>query len=478
MRNFVIVFFMTNLLLSTYFLDLWNSPNPASRALTVLSFSEGRTLRIDAYADLVEDKSQVGEHFYSDKAPLPTLMVIPFHEALALLGLEKAGAGALDRFPIYVWRPIGVEDGRKIVFRRIVPILWLGSFLCGSLPYALIVTLAFLHLRNRKTPLSPVVVAMLAFYGSFLFVFSGTFFNHLLSGLFLLCGYISLKESRFAPAGFFTGLSFLSEYTIGIAFPLWAILVGVKSGKGGALRFLAGAFPCFVFILLYNYALTGNPFTMLNAYHTAYGGELGQHYGFHLPSPEALWRLLVGGATGILVFAPVLCLGAVRLVKACSRPPYAAAIVTDYLAIFGFAFFVAIASFFTWWGGWSYGPRYLIPLAVLLMYETVGAAADAPFGKTPFLLFTGYGLVCSWVAKATLVYLIPSQFLHGKQTANTFFQVLLPEFMERRYNANNLLSLIFGMPPLAGAVLWIAAFALSTYALSRWYHALSRKHPV
>ena len=224
-ERFIVVFFLANLLLSTYFIDLWNGPNPVSRALPVVTFSESETLQIDRYADRVEDKSKVGEHFYSDKAPLPTFAVIPFYEALKAVGIQKIGENACDRFPIYVWRPLGVEDGRQILFREIIPVLWLGSFLCGSLPFALIIVFSFLSVQRKRLPLSPVLLVMLAFYGSFLFVYSGTYFNHIFSGFLLLVGYIFLKGKRFLLSGLFVGLGFLSEYTVGLFVPLWAFLI-------------------------------------------------------------------------------------------------------------------------------------------------------------------------------------------------------------------------------------------------------------
>lgn len=474
-RLFIAVFFVINLLLSTYFIDLWNTPNPVSRALPVLAFSQDRTLQIDRYAGQVEDKSRVGDHFYSDKAPLPTLVVIPFYEALKEAGLDKIGEKASQRFPIYIWRTHGVADGRELSFDEVVPVLWLGGFLCGSVPFAMIVLLSFLNIRDRRPPLSPVVMVMTAFYGSLLFVFSGTYFNHLFAGLLLLLSYIFLKGRKFALSGLFAGLSFLSEYTVGLVFPLWAVLILVNEKRiSKSLLFALGTLPSLVLIGVYNHVITGSPFVMLNAFHYAYGRELSHNYGFRSPSLNSLWGLSFSGSMGLFVFAPVLVLAAYYLLRLCMKKGYIRTLPSNYLAIFGVVFFFVIASFFTWWGGWSYGPRYLIVLAVLLIYEATELISRFPFRKVAYLALTAFGVAAAWVAKSTLVYMVPDRFLHSARYSNTFLDILLPEFLSGRFNPDNLLSLLFGVPPSAGVTLWPVLFVASMVFLKYW-HAESAK---
>jgi hypothetical protein len=474
-RLFIAVFFVINLLLSTYFIDLWNTPNPVSRGLPVLTFSQDKTLQIDRYAGEVEDKSEVGGHFYSDKAPLPTLVVVPFYEVLKAAGLDKIGEKASERFPIYIWRTHGVADGRELSFNEIVPVLWLGDFLCGSLPFAAIVLLSFMSIRDRRPPLSPVVMVMAAFYGSFLFVFSGTYFNHIFAGLLLLLSYIFLKDRKFALSGLFAGLSFLSEYTIGLVFPLWALLILVNEKRiTKALSFVAGTLPSLVFITIYNYIIVGTPFVMLNAFHYAYGRELSHNYGFRSPSLKSLWGLSFSGSMGLFVFAPVLVMAVFYLLKLCMKKDYITRLPANYLAAFGLFFFFIIASFFTWWGGWSYGPRYLIVLAVLLMYEGIKLISRFSFSRVSYLALTAYGAVSAWIAKSTLVFMIPDRFLHSAEYSNTFVDVLLPEFLARRFNPDSLPTLIFGAPPFLSVILWPVLLVISIMSLSYWHSKLLR----
>ena len=106
------LFFLINIFLSSYFIDIWPTPNCVSRALPVLAFSEDKTLKIDKYADLTIDKSKVGEHFYSDKAPLPTLCMIPLYELIKLCGFDKVSDNAGRKYPVYIGYHIGINDSR------------------------------------------------------------------------------------------------------------------------------------------------------------------------------------------------------------------------------------------------------------------------------------------------------------------------------------------------------------------------------
>ena len=313
-------------------------------------------------------------------------------------------------------------------------------------------------------------MVLMALYGSLLFVFSGTYFNHLFAGLLLLLSYILLKEGRFPLSGLFAGLSFLSEYTVGLVFPLWAVLILINEKRIiKSIFFMAGALPSLVFIAIYNYMTTGKPFVMLNAFHTAFGRELSHNYGFRSPSLTSLWGLTFSGSMGLFVFAPVLIIAAFYLLKLCLKKSYIASLPVSYLAVFSLIFFLAIASFFTWWGGWSYGPRYLIVLAVLLIYEGIELISRFCFRRNWYLALTAYGVASAWIAKSTLVFMIPDSLLYSGQYSNTLFDILLPEFLSRRFNSNSLPTLIFGVPPFLSAILWLAIFVISLVSLSYWH---------
>ncbi|MFA6923767.1 MAG: hypothetical protein WC223_05875 [Bacteroidales bacterium] len=475
-KVFIIVFFIVNLFLSSYFIDIWPTPNPVSRALPVLTFSESRTLIIDKYADQTIDKSKVGNHFYSDKAPLPTLLAIPFYEFIKLAGLTKVSKDAGKKFPVYVWRPIGKYDSRDFMFPEIIPLLILGGFLFGSLPFVIIITLTFLALRKLKPSFSPVLLVMLAFYGSFIFVFSGTYFNHILAGLFLLLSYIELKEKKYFLSGVFLGLSFLCEYPILIAAPIWCILILIKEKKiKFPFYFALGTLPSIIIISIYNWFITGYPFKMLIAYNAleAYK-EVGHNYGFKLPSIEALWGLSFSGSMGLFIFVPTLLIVLFFIIKSIIKDEkFINKIKTNYLFIFSIVFFLIISSYFVWWGGWSYGPRYLIVLAIVLLYEGLIFISKTKVNIFVFIGFALFGIISSWYAKSTLVYMVPDYFQKSNEFSNTFSSIIIPEFTAHRFNANNLLTIVLNVKPETGIYFWMFLFIASVISLYFWYKSIS-----
>ncbi|MBK9515696.1 MAG: hypothetical protein IPO05_19300 [Flavobacteriales bacterium] len=148
-----IVFFLLVLGLCNWHLDRGFNANTLSRAAMVAAVVEHGTLRIDAYHHLTDDKALVDGHYYSEKAPLPALLVIPFWWTAKTLGLITPGPHGLL-----------TED-----------LLALGGSLCGSLPLALMILFVWTRLRDRTTVWPPATMATLPFLGSFLFVYSGSF---------------------------------------------------------------------------------------------------------------------------------------------------------------------------------------------------------------------------------------------------------------------------------------------------------------
>ncbi len=467
---FISIFFLVNIILSSYFLDTWPTPNSLSRALPVLTFSEERTIQIDKYADLTLDKSKVGEHFYSDKAPLPTFCMIPIYELMTWCGLDQFSNGHSKEYPIYVGVPIGILYSGEYRFPQFIPIFIIGSLLFGTLPFVLIIMMSFTGLHKAKPSVSPVLLAMLAWYGSYIFVFSGTFFNHVFAGFLLLLSFILIKDNKYFLSGLTLGLGFLTEYTLMLAAPFWLICIWIKERKiNQPLTFAAGVIPSVFLIAIYNWLITGSPWTMLNAYHACSNFQaLHHHYGFSFPSVQSLWGLSFSGWMGLFNYMPVLyCIVFHIILSMIKKRELNLLLETRCLACFGIIFFLTMSSFFTWWGGWSYGPRYLIVLAVLLLYEGMLVISG---GKINFLLFSAtalLGLAGAWIAKATVVYMIP--FPEGDGFFNPFLHVLLPDLFSGFFNANNALTAFFDISPPVGAFSWLILYAVSVTGLHLLY---------
>ncbi len=209
-RPLIALFFLLNLFLCAWHLDAGHNDNTMSRAAMVAAIVEHHTLRIDAYQELTNDKAVVSGHYYSDKAPLPALVVAPFWWLFHRIGLVGGGEHGL------------LTDG----------LLQFGGFVCGSLPLAVIITLIWLSLCRAKVDTRwRAALAMLPLYGSFLFVYSGSFFAHLPGACFLLLAILAMKHERWIAAGAWCGAAVLCEYTLAVipwssSHALWCVGIG------------------------------------------------------------------------------------------------------------------------------------------------------------------------------------------------------------------------------------------------------------
>ncbi len=442
-NTFLLVFFMLNLLISSFYLDIWKNANTTSRALPIVSYFEDGTFRFDSYHELTCDKSFIDGHYYTDKAPLPTYVVLPFFGVLVKTGIITPDEnGSLFGDHIYM----------------------LGGFLTGSLPFVLILLISFLAIKNLNTTISPVLLSLLPFYASFIFVFTGTYFPHILSGILMLGSYIYLKTNKYLIAGIFAGLSFLCEYNLAVIFFLWAIqLIARKKALKPAVIYSLGILPSLLFILYYNYIFTGSPFIMLYKFHNF--DQLYSNYGFSLPGFESIWGLSFSWYKGLFFYVPFLILVVFMAFKPFFKKGYKY-ILTNYLIVPSIVYYFFIASYFGWWGGWTYGPRFLLALAILLIYEGVLYLADKKFSKVIFWILIGFGLICSILAKVTFVYSIPTNI------ANPVVELIIPGFLNGELNPNNLLSIFFGTKPLVAFIVFMVIFSGSILVLNFWHKSI------
>lgn len=442
-NKFLFVFFMLNLVISSFYLDNWRNGNTTSRALPIISYFEDGTFRFDKYHELTCDKSIINGHYYTDKAPLPTYVVLPFFGFLVHTGI------------------ISPDDNGSLLGDHIY---LLGGFLTASLPFTLILLIVFLAIKKipeASGSVSPVFLSVLPFYASFIFVFAGTYFSHILSGFLLLASYIYLKKDKYLVAGIFAGLSFLSEYNLAVIFLMWGIqLIIRKKSIIPSVYYSIGVLPSLIFILSYNYYFTGSPFEMLYMYHNF--DQLHSNYGFSLPGFSSVWGLSFSWYKGLFFYSPFI----LFFVIIAFKPAFMKGsryLLSNYLILPSVVYFFFIASYFGWWGGWTYGPRLLSALAILLTYEGIIYLSDKKFSRLLFWIMIGFGLICTLMAKPTLSYSIPTD------VANPMIDLIIPGFVKGEFYAGNVLTLLFGTKPVYSFIIFIFLFAGSLIMLNLWH---------
>jgi hypothetical protein len=449
-KKFIYLLFFTHLFLSLFFLDTQITPNPTSRVLPVLTFFEEGHLQIDTYKDWSDDKSFVHGHFYSDKPPLPTFIVIPFYGLLRLLHLDKVGP---DKFKGY-------------------PVAIIGDILCGVIPFVLMIMITFFSLNSKTNRGERVWLSALPFYASFLFVFAGTFFAHTLAALFLLLAYLLIKkQSKEFWVGIFLGLSVLCEFPLLLIAPFWVVMLIVQRRYSYLLRFLAGLTPPFVLLAVYNILITGSPFTAISGFH-ANPSFIGmqQNYGFRLPSLEAMWGLSFSFYRGLFIFAPVLFLVLILFlwktmkinsqIKMYNFKLKFQKIIVNPFTLSVIPLFLLISAHFTWWGGWSYGPRYITAIAVLGIYESCIYLQKEKISLSLIACVSLLGIIPAWMAKVTDGYMLSEQY------TNPIVQTIIPHFISEKFLNDNILTMMFHLRPNVAVYSWPVIFILLMFLLS------------
>lgn len=365
-----------------------------------------------------------------DKAPLPTLITLPVFGILKSLGLVKPENGSYYGKAIYIT----------------------GAVVCGIIPFIIILFLAAESFVIKKKQ-ELILMSFVAFFSSFLFVFAGTFFAHILAAMFILLAYLKYEKSNYLYSGLFCGLAFLTEYTTLWIIFSWLLIEVIKnkSIKNGVAMAL-GFSPALLFIFSYNYYFTGNPFTMLYLF-VADNFVVAEKstYGLSFPKLKALYGLLFSENRGLLFYAPVLLYGLYnyftnplnasfsKLKKYLMHP-----VILPFLLTLLF-----ISSHASWDGGWTYGPRHLISVSTLLLFSTI---SSNEFGKNKWVFYItcGYGFICTMLAKLTVIYSVP-------ELEQNILSYLISKSKEG-LNDGNILSLLTHQNALFGFIIFIMLF--------------------
>ncbi|MCB9610202.1 MAG: hypothetical protein H6716_26680 [Polyangiaceae bacterium] len=344
--------------LAFFFLFSWiyddvTVPNERSRVYLTVSLVDCGEISIDCAVKRfgpINDWARVGDHYFTDKAP---------------------GSSLLGTLPYLVARLFSSPDDWTIVElvnlqRRLlmIPLSILG---------ALLLRRSLRVLAVSDTASMAAIIAWLL--GSVSFHYSSAFYGHQIVAVALLAAihFGLIAEWRTGVtrpslwSGMACGLAGLVEYQ---AIPLALIVaVGVAHRairEGSAIdlaHFVLGALPWSAMFMVYHALAFGGPFSLsyshlvsaaIQAKHTRGIGGVG------LPRWHSMAGLLFSPNRGLLVTSPVLILLPVGLLRLGRRLSWIVA-----TAVF-VCFFVA-AGADAWAGGWSFGPRLLVPVMGIAM---------------------------------------------------------------------------------------------------------------
>lgn len=360
-----------------------NNPNEMVRFYMSAAWVEHQSFDIDPEIRRwggVDDKAIRDGKLYSSKAPLQSLIGVPAYAVSAPL-LRLLGVAPTKRTLLVVVRVLG-----SVVFG--VGFAWL------LLGWA----------RRRALELGAsraagTAVGLSLALGTMLYPYAITFTGHLLAAIACggtILGVVGISraagELRFRLYAILTGLSAaaapFAEYPAAlVAGP--AILSSLFVAPSWRRRLelipllLLGGAPIFAVGLWSHQQMWGSPFkTGYGFLENASYADVVQpgFFGVTWPKLEPFGGALFSPETGLFFFSSVLLLGLFQLLARSVRSdgrqsPWPRALVIACLLGLLFELWF-IASYKGWRGGWTLGPRYIIPVAPLLGLLAIEALAS------------------------------------------------------------------------------------------------------
>ena len=323
----------------------------ASRFLQLSAIVDRGTLNLDATHQRTVDKALYGGHYYSNKPPGAALLGLPLYWTLRHLPVLR------DSPPLMPFARYAVR------------------LLTTTLPFALLGVVLFRSARRMgAAPWRAFLMVMAYAFGTIAFIHSTLFSGHQITAALAFFSFALVlrvpgraedpprpgRPGRFLLAGLLAGFATLTDYHAVIAaFFLSIYVLRRREPPLNFLLFVLGGL-----LSAYNVRCFENPIT-LSYFHLAiprYRDEARVTW----PSLKLLGILLFSPARGLFVIMPVLLLSLAGLGAWFARRQHTREALL-VIAI-GAGFLLFNAGFGGWHSGWTFGPRYLVPLLPFLAF--------------------------------------------------------------------------------------------------------------
>jgi hypothetical protein len=367
-REAVLIFLLLAFMYAYFYHDpSWNGNSRLG--LTFAIVQEGR-LTIDSFHNregtITKDKAIYNGHYYTSKAIGTSVLAAFFY--LPLYWLEQLLNFKLD---------LG-ETKYLLTFLSI----GLPSAIAGSLMYVLCKQVT----RNRFRAYTAAIVINL---GTMIFPYSVILYGHQLAGALLFCAFFLIFHLKTHPdirrkdilflIGFLLAFALITEYPVApivlILAAYYFFVLWKKDGVNGSLAVLMpalGAVIPIVMVLAYNTAVFDHPIST-GYTHSAdpwFQEQQTQNLvGIGWPNLKVIFYLTLHPAFGLFWQSPVLLMSLVGIWFMSRIPTFK---IEALIAITVFLYLVILYSgFYNWYGGWTFGPRYLIPMLTFMCLPLV-----------------------------------------------------------------------------------------------------------
>ncbi len=420
-----VVFFVLVFILCAFFIDREQGDNSLTRAFTVINIVESKSFSIDNFKDKTGDITFVNGHYYSDKAPLPTFVAVPFYA-----------------FFSNILPPKSIEE-------KVIIALRIGTFFCSTLPFFFIVCLIIIPGFSKQSQ-SRIGLVLLTIFSCFIYTYASAFWGHMLTAICLLLAFKFIQEGKFYAAGLMAGASFACEYIYAIIIACWVLyfLIDSKQIKS-TIEICLGCLPGIFLVMLNNYLITSNPFEMTyKSFATEGFDAIKTNYGFSFPLTKALYGLSFSDYRGLFWYLPIL----TPLIFFSYKEKKNGMLFFSFIV-----FFMVLSSFHFWHGGWAYGPRYLLPLSVILLYAFCKELLIQKNISKWLVLYISCFFILHFFGRITTGNSVPTMVYHP------FSAWVFPKLTHFDLNTNNLLSIYCDTAPVLANITWLVLFAFLIY---------------
>jgi len=335
--------------------------NTLSRFFLIGAVVDHGTLNIDAYHEKTIDKSFSNGHYYSNKAFGASLLGIPVYWCLHKLKTTDAS------FPF-----LPLE-------------MYLIRLITTTVPFALLGVILFrLAYVSGADPFKAFLMVLAYSLGSIAFLHAILFSGHQIAACFAFFSFFLLfrvsRRSRSdhpqdsilqcCCAGLLVGFAVLTDYTallITLFITLYVFSLPLR--KREKIAYLCGGCVCIGVLAVYNFKCFGSVFSMSYALQTHTPFQQGAArgiFGITTPDMGALAYILFSPSRGLFFIMPFFFLSFAGLWKLCSSDEYRREGVLIVAIVVGYITFNA--GYYCWHGGWTFGPRFLVPMLPFLAF--------------------------------------------------------------------------------------------------------------
>ena len=378
--------FLLVLLCYTYFFPRWADVSQNSRLNMVVAVVDDGSFEIGKYYKNTTDYAKIDGKYYSDKAPGISFLAIPLYYGLNLalkLPIIKSLTDRLERSEAFQSTLRATGSGVNEQKVKFALLLIISSFMLGALPTAVLCVLVY-EFSKKVTEDEVASILTACSFGllSHVFAYANMLYGHNLCGCILFGVFsilFNLDPAFAAPThqpskpisklalfgvGLLLGLSVITEYTtalVVIVLFVYATWVLWKRKQLPQLFWVALGGAIFVGVLMaYNAMLWHNPFETGYKYSELWQAEHSTGFmSITFPHITAIWGITFGIFRGLFVLAPVMLLPLAGFVIWFRQRRFRAAFWVCVASIL--AYFTFNSSSVMWSGGFTIGPRYLVP---------------------------------------------------------------------------------------------------------------------